>query len=228
MSELLKRADRLLLHPWTTRVGAVQAIVGAGVLVAGLVGGAVTLVLGFAIGWAILAAVGAFLLAASGMATAINTYREHRVVTAPVATGPATTASAPAAPLERLHELLAEAQTLHGAITVAHGESAIRRARDKLIAWTLTVEAELRLVDEDAWLEFRQAGGSVPRLVDRGTPKPGDGPVQWDDSDSQEMFRFLWRKEETLGAAIAELDLSGSGGHGSLSGESADKGDENG
>ena len=46
-SAKVTRADRVLLHPWTTRVGAIQAIIGAGLLAAAIVGGAVTLVFRF-------------------------------------------------------------------------------------------------------------------------------------------------------------------------------------
>lgn len=66
---MLRRADRILLHPWTTRIGAAQALIGAASLVAGLVGGAVTLVFGFPLGWALLTAFGALNLAMSGAAT---------------------------------------------------------------------------------------------------------------------------------------------------------------
>jgi hypothetical protein len=64
-------------HPWTTRLGAAQAVIGAGALAAGSVGGAVTLVFGFALGWTLLCAVGALLLASSAMATLVHAYRER-------------------------------------------------------------------------------------------------------------------------------------------------------
>src|SRR4051794_3299486 len=65
-------ADQVLLHPWTTRAGGLQTVAGAGLLAAGLAGGAVTLVFGFPAVWAVLVAVGAGLLAASGTATACS------------------------------------------------------------------------------------------------------------------------------------------------------------
>ena len=52
-------------------------MIGGGVLCAGLAGGAVTLVLGFPIIWAVLTAVGAFLLAGSGVATLIQHHGEN-------------------------------------------------------------------------------------------------------------------------------------------------------
>ncbi len=53
-------------------------MVGGGLLVAGLAGGAVTLVLGFPTVWAIVTAVGAFLLGGSGAATLIQRYGKHQ------------------------------------------------------------------------------------------------------------------------------------------------------
>lgn len=79
MQRYLRRADRILLHPWTSRWGGIQAIAGAAVFAAGLTGGAVTLVFGFPLGWAILTAAGAALLGATGTATAIDQYRAGRV-----------------------------------------------------------------------------------------------------------------------------------------------------
>jgi hypothetical protein len=78
VGRFLRAADRVLLHPWTSRWGGVQAIVGAAVFAAGLAGGVVTLVFGFPLGWAVLTAIGAALLGASGAATAIDQYRERR------------------------------------------------------------------------------------------------------------------------------------------------------
>src|SRR5690348_7419225 len=46
----LRRVDSPVLDPWMTRLGAAQAIIGAGALAAGLVGGTVTMVFGFPLG----------------------------------------------------------------------------------------------------------------------------------------------------------------------------------
>ena len=79
VQRFLRRADRILLHPWTSRWGGIQAIAGAAVFAAGLTGGAVTLVFGFPLGWAILTAAGAALLGATGTATALDQYRGRQV-----------------------------------------------------------------------------------------------------------------------------------------------------
>jgi hypothetical protein len=83
-------ADRLLLHPWTTRLGALQAVVGGALLAAGLVGGVVTLVFGFPLGWAILSAVGAFLVTSSGLATLMERQRRKSERTVPATQTPLT------------------------------------------------------------------------------------------------------------------------------------------
>ena len=79
MGRLLRGADRVLLNPWTTRWGGVEAIVGGGIIAAGFIGGAVTLILGFPTAWAILTAVGAFLLGGTGVATLIERHRGSEV-----------------------------------------------------------------------------------------------------------------------------------------------------
>ncbi len=76
MRGLLGWADRVLLHPWTSRLGGAQAIFAAGVLAAGLVGGSVTLVFGFPTEWAIVTAAGAFSLVTSLLGIAVNRYRD--------------------------------------------------------------------------------------------------------------------------------------------------------
>ena len=74
----LSRIDRVLFHPWTTRVGAIQAIVGLGLLGAGLLSGAVILVFDFPTIPAILTGIGAFLVFSAAAATAIERYRNER------------------------------------------------------------------------------------------------------------------------------------------------------
>lgn len=75
-------------HPWTTRLGGAQAIIGAGLLAAGSVGGAVTLVFGFGLGWALVCAAGALLLGSNAMAALVRAYRERPSLHRPRAAAP--------------------------------------------------------------------------------------------------------------------------------------------
>ena len=83
LKRFLATADRVLLHPWTSRLGGVQAIVGAGILAGGLAGGVVSLIFGFPAAWAIVTAVGAFLLGSSAMATLVERWRAQALARPP-------------------------------------------------------------------------------------------------------------------------------------------------
>lgn len=85
MDRFWRFADRILLHPWTSRWGGFQTILGAGVLAAGLAGGSVSLVFGFSVAWAALTACGAALVASSAGATAIDRFQARSTRARPTA-----------------------------------------------------------------------------------------------------------------------------------------------
>lgn len=66
MRKLLDSVVRWLRHPRLTLASNIQFVIGVGVLVAGLVGGALKVLTNFPTVWLVLSAVGAFLMATGG------------------------------------------------------------------------------------------------------------------------------------------------------------------
>ena len=142
----LDRLDRLLLHPWTSRVGAIQAISGAALLAAGLAGGAVTLVFGFPLGWALLTAIGAALLSATAAASAIDRRRARGA--------------------QRIRED-------EGPEFARAGRRAVRAVRDELVRIRIALEEQQRYgVRFDFGIETRQWSDHEPTLLELADHRP--------------------------------------------------------
>lgn len=76
---LLRAADRALLHPWTSRLGAVQALLGGALTLAALVGGLVVVFFAFPTVLVVLTMAGTFLLGLSVAADVRDGIRRRRL-----------------------------------------------------------------------------------------------------------------------------------------------------
>jgi hypothetical protein len=97
-----------------------------------------------------------------------------------------------------------ESESVKSTIERAYGKEAHERARQRIIEWCSEVERELLRHDEGEWREFRQAGGAEPPPLSDRTSRDDLQTVHWDRQDSTYLFRFLQRKTEALGIALAE------------------------
>lgn len=152
--------DRVLFHPWTTRLGAIQALLAVALLVAGLVGGIVTFVLDFPTLWAIITAMGAALLVVLALP---SLWRRFRV--GPEGRLPVGVAEGPHFP-DRLDELIREGDLLASQAPADGDAVDLLNFKGVYNNWAARVQSQL-LLHAPEWLHyFKEPPDEVDNMLD--------------------------------------------------------------